>query len=298
MMGRYFAALILLAGLGTAHASNVLLTGHDVLFHDGQHGFDGVALDFIRGAGHSNEIAREDFNIAVIGTQGVGGGRFTGSGQTLPNLAHGATIPATGTLADYGTAVFWNAESIGASDFATVDAIVILSHTSCGGCSLTNNGVNALIALSGAIADAFNDGMRIWANSGASSTTYYDFLPPGAVATAAAISGSTGFDCTAAGAEIGLTGGPSCPPATPSMINTHPTHNRFTAFSDVFTVYEVHTTNGWDITIGAQGLSIADDAFVPTPPTPSPVPTPGPLGLIAGLLVGMSMFRRRYARPQ
>lgn len=279
-MKKFLLLLAVLGFSGSLHAGNIIMTGHDVLLHQGQRGFDAAALDYIRGA-----TAKASYNIAVIGTTGQGSGRFTGSSQNVASLAHGGNINLVGTLTGYGSAKFWNAASIVAADFATVDAIVILSHTSCGGCSLTTAGADALEALAPAIATAFNAGLDIWANSGAGDATYYNFLPPSVATSGTPIGGSTGFTCTAAG--LGLFGATGCGASTStSMINGFPTHNRFTGFDPSFTIFETRGTEV--ITIGLQGGTIGTDDIS--------VPEPGSLTLFGLALLGLgSMTRRRKA---
>ena len=65
---------------GLQQGGNIFLTGHDVLLHGHQNGYDAVILDYLRGAGTSLEIARTDYDILYLRQfdQGVPGG--TGSG--------------------------------------------------------------------------------------------------------------------------------------------------------------------------------------------------------------------------
>ncbi len=283
-MKRLLMLLAVLGFSGSLQAGNIIMTGHDVLLHAGQRSFDAAALDYIR-----DGAAKASYDIAVIGTAGVGSGRFTG-GVNVTGLGHGGSIALTGsTLSGYGSATFWDAASIAAADFSTVDAIVILSHTSCGGCSLTTAGADALEALAPAIATAFNAGLDIWANSGADDATYYDFLPP-AVATAGhSIGGSSGFSCTASGlAVFGAVGctGPSS--GGVSMINGYPTHNRFSGFDASFDILEerVLSSSTEVITIGLLDAVIGTDDI-------STVPEPGTLTLFGLGLLGLGSMRRR-----
>lgn len=281
IIGLVGTALLMAASL--ANAGNIIMTGHDVILHSGQRGFDAAAINYIRDGAAT-------YNVAVIGTAGSGFGRFTGSATNLPGLAHGAAIPLAGpALSGLDSAVFWDAQSIAAADFASVDAIIIMSHTSCGGCSLTTAGADALEALAGDIATAFNGGMDIYANSGASDATYYNFLPPGVATSGPPISGSSGFTCTAEG--LALFGAAGCA-ASGSMINGFPTHNRFTGFDPAFTVFERRGTDEI-ITIGLKGGSIdADDISTDD----AAVPEPGTLTLFGlGLLSLGAMRRRRKA---
>jgi hypothetical protein len=267
-----------------AQAGDVYLTGHDTLLHGGQNGYDGVILDYLRGAD-----TKASYNIGVVGTVNTGFGQFTGQGAT--NVATGTAyhaIPLTGTLTGYGSANFYDAATLAADPtratiLAGLDVLVVLSHVNCGGCSLTTAGSNALNTMAGDIATAFNAGMDIWGNSGANLATYYDFLPAGAVATGASISGSSGFVATAAGLAIGI---------QPNMINGHQTHNRFDSHAPAFTVFETRPLTGSteiisiglkDGTIGGGGITVG-------------VPDSGATFVLFGLALSCCAALRRFFR--
>ena len=272
--------LAVLGFSGSLQAGNIIMTGHDVLLHSGQRGFDAAALDYIR-----DGVAKASYNIAVIGTTASGSARFTGNSQNIPQfVGHGSAISQTsGTLSGYGSAVFWNAASISAADFATVDAIIILSHTSCGGCSMTTAGAAALAALAPAIATAFNAGLDIWANSGATDPNFYNFLPPAVATSGTSIGGSSGFTCTTNGlAVFGATGCASS--GSGSMINGFPTHNRFSGFDTSFDILE--TRGSEVITIGLLDAVIGTDDI-------SSVPEPGTIALLGLGLLGLGSMRRK-----
>lgn len=259
-----------------AQAGSIYLTGHDVLLHGGQSGYDGVILDYLRGAGTSGEIAKSSYNIAVVGS-GVGSASFTGGGG-FTGLASGSTISASGTLADYGVATYYRTGT--GADWSAIlaaDALVILSHTNCGGCDLSTAGSAEVNSNAAAIAAAFNSGLDIWGLSSATLATYYEFLPPSAVATGASISGSTGFTATTEGAAIGITS---------SMINGHPTHNRFTSHASAFTVMEERGSE--IISIGLQDGSIGDDGTIT-------VPEPATAAIFGVALMGLGYARRKRA---
>ena len=152
-------AAMVLSAAGVANAGAIYLTGHDVLLHGGQNGYDAVILDFLRGAD-----PEAGYSISVVGS-GVGdtfgslnafsgGTNFTGAGS-------GTVIPAVGTLAGYGTATYYTTGT--GLDWSTIlaaDALVILSHEDCGGCDLTDAGSMEINDQSAAITTAFNAGMR------------------------------------------------------------------------------------------------------------------------------------------
>lgn len=280
-MKKLLGLLAILSFSGALQAGDIIMTGHDVLLHSGQRGFDGAALDYIRG-----DTAKADYDIAVIGTSGSGFALFTGqSGGDITNAGHGGALSLTGTLSGYGSAVFWDAESITGAMLSTVDALVILSHTSCGGCSLTTAGADALEALQADFTTAFNAGVDIWANSGASDASYYNFLPPAVATSGHSIGGSTGFTCTTSGAAVfGATG---CGASTStSMINGFPTHNRFSGFDTSFDVLEERGTEV--ITIGLLDAVIGTDDI-------STVPEPGTITLLGLGLLGFALRRKRRA---
>lgn len=269
---------------GQALAGTIYLTGHDVDLHDGAEGYDTVILNFLRGAGTIDEIAAASYSIAVIGS-GVGSIGWS----DVPGFGDHGVKPG------FESTTYYDTDTMTPADWTAAlsrDALVIASHTSCGGCDLSDAGVVAVNAQAALIAGSFNAGMDIWGNSGASNAFYYDFLPPSATATGPPISGSDGFIATAAGLAIGI---------TPAMINGDPTHNRFVDFAAAFTVFETRPNTGLPggqeiISIGIRDARIVDDIIVDGGDGEGTVPEPASMALLGvGLAAAAAARRRRKA---
>ena len=265
--GMYSAvAGVLLSGMiaAPAMAGNIYLTGHDVDFHSGQNGYDTVILDYLRGAGTGSEIAAGSYRIGILRSSEIGG--------SVTNPVGFGTITTMDPTTNLPDSAAWN------TFLGGIDVLLIASHQNCGGCDLSTADSNHINLFATEIANFFNAGGDIYANTGADLATYYNFLPPSAVATGASISGSSGFSATAEGTAIGITN---------AMINGFPTHNRFNSFSSAFTVFETRNISGVTetISIGLQGGTIGGGVIT----VPGGVPEPSTILLLAsglGLLAG------------
>lgn len=214
----------------------------------------------------------------MVGSK-AGSARFTGQASSFTGLDSGDPIPLDGTLEGYGSATYFvTGTDLDWPDILSRDILVILSHTSCGGCDLTTAGSEEINAQSDLIGAAFDAGLAIWGLSGANLATYYDFLPEGALVSGEPISGSTGFEPTPEGEAIGL---------TDDMVNGDATHNRFTDVAAGFTVFEIRPFEGVDeiISIGASDITFEGIIGVPAPPTVIPTLSFWGLALLAGLML-------------
>jgi hypothetical protein len=276
------AATLGLAAGGVAQAGSVFLTGHDVDLHDGQAGYDVVILDYLRGAGTASEIAAASYRVGVlrsIDATNPASGFVGGVLEGAPLWAGGVTNADPTQFAD--AAAF-------TAFLGTIDVLVVASYVGCGGCDLSAGDSTVLNGFAAELATAFNAGLDIFGNSGDGLATYYDFLPPGAVATGTSIGGSSGFVCTAAGVAIGI----DCDAGGVSNINGYPTHNRFSGFAAAFTVFETRPGTGGtteDISIGIRDARIIDGGIVDG----GTVPEPGVLALLGIGALGLALTRRR-----
>jgi len=277
------ATLLFSLGLGalllsTARAGDIYLTGHDVLLHGGQNGYDAIIMDYLRGAD-----AKATYNIGIVGTVGSGSASFTGGSNFTGGAAY-HSVALSGTLSGYQAATFYDAQTLStdanrASIINGFDLLIVESYTNCGGCSLTAAGSTALNTMSGLIATAFNNGMDIWGQAGQALSTYYNFLPPGVVASGTSIGDSSGFVATTDGLGLGI---------LPTNINGFQTHNNFSTYSPSFTVFETRPTSGNEaISIGLRSGTI--DTGTGTISVPDSTMT----ALLLGLALPVMAFVRR-----
>ncbi len=232
-----------------AFGGNIYLTGHDMLQHEGQVGYDLVILDFLRDAGLPSEIAKANYSISVIGSD-VGFWMFS----NLEDFAPG-----------YESTTFFSTDDLDGDptlqDVAlSADCVIILSHASCGGCDLTDMG-SAIIneQMRDRIIARFNAGMDLWVNSGANLATYYDFLPSDFAVTAPAISG-TQFCATSTGEAIGIQ-----PVMTGETGAGFRTHNHFADFDATkLMVMETTCDELQVISLAGRGVSLGTVPAVST----------------------------------
>ncbi len=244
------AVSVLLATASIARGGNIYLTGHDILLHDGQEGYDEVILDFLREAGTPNEIPRANYDIGVIGSD-VGSWGWTNV-PDFNDRGTGPNVPPGFESTTFYNTIDLNGNAALQAAALSHDVLVILSHTSCGGCDLTNEGSNVInTQMAAGIASAFNVGMDLWVNTGAQLPTFYDFLPPEFATTAPPIMDSV-FCANAEGMAIGI---------TPEMTTGFPTHNRFEGFSDLLTILETNCPGDPEqvISLGASSISLGSE---------------------------------------
>ncbi len=268
-----YTNMLVQLGLGltlvsSLNAGSIFLTGHDIDLHNNADGYSKVILDYLRGSGTGSEIAAADYKVGALRTTGVG----TYFAPT--NGGFSVDVRDPGSFADAAAFSAW---------LGTISVLQIASHTSCGGCALTTTSSNTINGYAAQIASFFNAGGDIWGNTSGSLGTYYNFLPASALATGAAISGSTGFLPTAEGTAIGITA---------TMANGDQTHNRFTSYAAAFTVFEVRPNASLPggneiISIGFRDGRITDGGVE------SGVPEPSTYAMMAMGLVGLAYSRRK-----
>lgn len=267
----YLISFLIAFGLSPQlQAGSLYLTGHDVLLHSGQRGYDRVILDYLRGAGTTSEIAVGSYRVGYLTSGGTSGGL--------------ASVTAEGfsvTTADPTT--FANSAAFGAW-LSGFDVMVYPWYYDNGAA-----GMAAVNSFADVITEFFNAGGDIWANASHTFTDYYNFLPPAVAASGPALAGnpSSGFSPTAAGAAIGI---------TDTMVNGDPTHNVFDAFDPAFTVFERYST-GAVISIGLRDAKIVvcDPLVDKTCFSGGSVPTPASFALfgLGATFLGLVRCKRK-----
>ena len=174
-------------------AGNVFLTGHDVLLHGGFNNFDSKILDFMRGAGTPAEIAANEYSIAVLGS-GRGHWEFSNGGQVKDDYARTSYFNTNDLERLPGR---W-AEVLGH------DGLIVLSHESCGGCDISDQGIREINDNRDAILLAIDMGMDLWMSSSGESVGYYDVLDP--ITNVVSVNGhfDGSYEFTAEGRSLGF----------------------------------------------------------------------------------------------
>ncbi|TWT31427.1 GEVED domain-containing protein [Blastopirellula retiformator] len=234
------AAIEVHAGLG----ANLFVTGHSVLDNgvdNGQQGFDYEILDFLRGEGTDQEIAADDYSIAIIGNDTVDWGFSTG----------------THTAIGYESTSFYDIDDITPLmwiEILSKDALIILSDLNAMPTEgLDDAQVAKIVSAKSNIAAAINSrGIDIWAGGGSLASGYYDFLPAGSVDVADLGVSATPYDSTVIGESIGV---------TDPMVNAAEAYSQFTAYDANF--FEVEQRDaGETISLLARNVAFADDVLV------------------------------------
>ncbi len=187
---------------------NLFLTGHSVLRREGQAGLDVVILDYLRGAGSDSEIARDDYDVGYlrsIDRGAPGGGLFTSVIEAEPTSF---------------------TDGVQFADFLSqIDVLYIPWALDVDG----GTGSAAINTFADQIQNFFAAGGDIAVESGADLETFYDFLTPLVSVAGTAVSGTSGFSATIAGAAIGI---------TDVMLSGYELHSHFTEFDEEFVVLE------------------------------------------------------------
>ncbi|PQO40873.1 GEVED domain-containing protein [Blastopirellula marina] len=244
-----------------AIGGNLFASNHAILDGDtpGMAGYDNEVLDFLRGQGTQQEIAKSNYSIAVVG-----------NGLVDWSFSNGSKA-ASG----YERTDFYNINYLTASVFQELlehNLIIILSGDGAVTDGMSSTEMALWATVEEDIAEAVNlRGLDLWVGASGGNNSYYDFLPTGALSTASfsTIDPLDGYQPSLTGQLLGITN---------TMVDSAAAYGYFDTYDDDLFDLEYRYSDEI-VSVAGQALAFYDDEVIAAADYPETSSSTGLVGL-------------------